>query len=90
MTSHTSTHSNSQTVTVFQIDWKGYIVTMTHEDDFPMRVCSEDGHQIGVMHHTAEASGKEVHYCPTGILYCYKCSACGDEPGEPECTRMGE
>jgi len=87
MENENTTHSDSATIYFFTIEWKGRTVPMTaHDWPFP---CAEDEHDIGVMHHLAEADGKEIHFCPTGFLYCHKCCAAGYEPGQPECTRWG-
>jgi len=52
-------------------------------------------HEIDVMHHDAlkdtdNLSGRWMHYCPTGFLYCWKCFATGTEPEPYSCTRWME
>ena len=67
--------------------WKGHRVTLT-DGDAPCEHREPDGSSaVVVMHHH---DGDSQHYCPTGIIYCYRCFASGDEPGEPACTLWGK
>ena len=47
--------------------------------------------KLGPMHHLGDGpEGKNIHYCPTGFIYCPGCTGVGYEPEPYECIRWEE
>ena len=68
-----------------KIEWKGQLLEFEEDDLFTP--CKDGEHNVGVMHHYGE-DGK--HYCPTQLLYCYRCFVMAEEPEPYVCHLWGE
>lgn len=80
------TGTTSSTINLHVQTWRDVLVSLD-VTRVPLDECCPPGcHDIEVLHHLGE-NGE--HYCPTEMIWCYRCGAVGDEPEPFECHRVG-